>query len=71
MEEINAWLETCRNQIKPEPIALPKKRRASLSGKSDDRMKAIISKVIDAERENYYDSGHGKLDRIEGLRKES
>ena len=71
LDEINAWLDTCRKQSIPAPSAPPKKRRASLSGRSDERLKAIVAKVIDAERENYYDSGHGKLDRIEGPRKES
>ena len=71
LEEINTWLKTCRNQIKPEPCALPKKRRASLSGRSDGRLKAIIAKTVDGEREKYYAPKHGKLDRIEGLGKEA
>jgi len=71
LDEINAWLETCRKDIKPAPSLFPKKRRAALSGRSDEHLNAVVAKVIDEERGNYYDSDHGKLDRIEGLGKES
>ena len=69
MDEINTWLDTCRNVNKPSP--LPKKKRSVVSGRSDERLKAMVAKVIDVEHENYYDLEHGKLDRIEGLGKEA
>jgi len=71
LEEIDVWLEDCRARRavtleKPKP-----RKKKSSTKKSSDHVSAIITKVIDDESNKYYDSGYGKLDRIEGLGKES
>ena len=70
LDEINAWLESCRNNKIPtaEPCVI--KNRKKSSRKSSDHLSTIITKTIDEEREKYYTSNHRKSDRIEGLGKE-
>lgn len=71
LDEIEAWLETCRNQKgQVTEQSTPRKRKAT-SRNSNGYINAIIAKAIDQERDKYYDSGHGKSDRIEDLGKEA
>jgi len=66
LDEINAWLEGCRN-FNQEKRSKSKKS----SHEPDKHISAIIAKVVDGERKKYYDSRHGKTDRIAGLGKEA
>jgi len=66
LDEINAWLEGCRN-FNQEKGSKSKKS----SHEPDKHISAIIAKVVDGERKKYYDSRHGKTDRIAGLGKEA
>jgi excisionase family DNA binding protein len=71
LDEIDAWLETCKNQKgQATEKSTPRKRTAS-SRKPNDHISSIIAKAIDQEREKYYDPGYGKSDRIEDLGKEA
>ena len=68
-DEIDVWLEGCRN-IKPcSPEKVSRKRRTSR--KANSNLSAIITKAIDGEKQKYYSTDHGKSDRIEGLTKEA
>lgn len=69
LDEIDAWLEGCRNNR--EPAARQKNgKKKRRSRKSTDQISAIVAKAIDEEHENYYAVDHGKSDRIGGLGKE-
>jgi excisionase family DNA binding protein len=71
LDEINGWLEGCKNSKAPavEPRVI--KARKTISRKSSGFISTIIAKTIDGEKEKYYSSNHGKSDRIEGLGKEA
>ena len=70
LDEINVWLETCRDE-KAQAIEQPaRKRRKGPSRKSNDYISSLITKAIDQEHEKYYDSDYGKSDFVEGLGKE-
>ena len=68
-DEINAWLETCKNEKHCQPEKVSRKRRTSR--KPNSHLSAIITKAIDGEKQKYYSTDHGKSDRIEGLTKEA
>ena len=68
-DEIDAWLETCRNSKPCLPEKVSRKRRTSR--KPNSHLSAIITKAIDGEKHKYYSTDHGKSDRIEGLTKEA
>ena len=71
LDEINAWLETCRNS-KPDVFMQDKgKKKKDTSCGSNQHISAIIAKVVDGEHKKYYASNHGKTDRIAGLGKEA
>jgi len=68
-DEIDTWLETCRNK-KPHSLEkVSRKRRASC--KSNSHITAIITKAIDGETGKYYSTDNGKSGQIEGLTKEA
>jgi excisionase family DNA binding protein len=67
LDEIDAWLETCRNE-KSQPRPSVKKRRPNRS--TTDHFSKIIKKTIDEETDKFYSVDYGKSDRIEGLKKE-
>lgn len=69
IDEINVWLEDCKNQPNVEHQKIKSKRRKS-SKQSTDHFSKIITKTIDAETDKYYSVNHGKSDRIKGPRKE-
>ena len=71
LNEINVWLESCRNKNQPEVEhqKIKNKRRKS-SKRSDDHFLKIITKTIDAETDKYYSVNHGKSDRIKGPKQE-
>ena len=71
LDEIEAWLETCRNQKGQVTEQSTSRKRKAPSRRSSDHISALITKAIDEEREKYYDSGYGKSDRIEDLGKEA
>lgn len=69
LDEIDAWLEECRNS--KVPVAAQKNgKKKSRSRKSSDQISAIVAKAIDEEHGKYYAVDHGKSDRIGGLGKE-
>ena len=69
IDEINAWLEDCRNQ--PDSSGHKARgHRKRPSKQSTDHFSKIITKTIDAETNKYYSVNHGKSDRIKGPRKE-
>lgn len=66
LDEINAWLEGCRN------FNQEKRSKSNKSSHEPDKhISAIIAKVVDGERKKYYAPRHGKTDRITGLGKEA
>jgi len=70
LDEINNWLEGCRNdrpQIVEQKRSVKRKTRLR---RPNDHMSSLISKAIDEEHKKYYSVDHGKSDRIEGLGKE-
>jgi len=71
LDEINAWLENCRSINHESARQKRHKKNKNSSRESDRHISAIIAKVVDGERKKYYAQVHGKLDWIEGLRKES
>ena len=71
-EEIDNWLENCRNGQKPEVEQQKiKKNRRKLSNLFNNHVDKIAIKVIDEETHKYYDTKHGKSDRIEAQEKEN
>jgi excisionase family DNA binding protein len=70
LDEIDAWLEHCRNHKVQGTEQHTSRKRKAPSCRSNNYISAIIAKTIDEEHEKYYDSEHGKSDRIEGLGKE-
>lgn len=71
MAEINAWLEGCRNSNKESSKQEKHRKSKNSSHEQDKHISAISAKVVDGERKKYYDSRHGKTDRIAGLGKEA
>lgn len=71
LNEIDVWLESCRNKNQPEanPQKIKSKRQKS-SKRSMDHFSRIITKTIDAETDKYYSVDHGKSDRIKGPKQE-
>jgi len=70
LDEINAWLEGCRNS-RPEISMQVKGKKKKDTSCSNQHISAIIAKVVDGEHKKYYTSNHGKTDRIAGLGKEA
>jgi len=71
LDEINAWLESCRNNA-PQSTEHGKsiRRERPYRPRSNDHVSAIIAKTIDEEHEKYYPSNHEKSGRIEDFGKE-
>lgn len=69
IDEINAWLEDCKNQTNVEHQKIKSKRRKS-SKQSTDHFSKIIRKTVDVETDKYYSVNHGKSDRIKGPKQE-
>lgn len=71
LDEIDVWLESCRNKNQPEakPQKIKSKRQKS-SKRSMDQFSRIITKTIDAETDKYYSVNHGKSGRIKGPKQE-
>jgi len=63
--EINAWLESKR-KYDHGSIRNPRMIR-----KKNDNIDALIRKTIDQVKQEYYNPGHGKSDRIKAHGKES
>ena len=68
-EEIEAWLDTCRNGKPNKHEKASRKRRAS--SKSNNHLSTIITKAIDHETGKYYSPDNEKSDRTGGLEKEA
>lgn len=65
LDEIDAWLEGCRNnrsQAAPQKKIIKRKPRTQ---RSMNQISAIAAKAIDEERDKYYALDHGKSGRIE------
>lgn len=69
-DEIDKWLEGCRNGHKPERDAIKKKKR-KFSKLSGGHVNLIARNIIDEETRKYYDTDHGKSDRIKDPKKEN
>ena len=67
-EEIDAWLEHKKENVRDIKIQTRKKRK--LFESSNKHIDRIIRKTIDRTKQEDYNSCHGKSDRIEGPRKE-
>ena len=71
LDEIDAWLESCRNNNCPEVKQQKAKRNRKKSSKrSNNHFDKIVGNIIDEETDKYYSTSYGKSDRIEGHRKE-
>jgi len=70
LNEIDKWLEGCRNINQRAVVAQKTVRKRKSPKHLTDHFSKIITKTIDEETDKYYSSRHGKSDQIEGLRKE-
>jgi excisionase family DNA binding protein len=71
LEEIDKWLEGCRQVNKPEAGQQKTKRsRKRLSKRSNNHFDKIVGNVIDEETNKYYSADNGKSDQIKGHSKE-
>jgi len=71
LDEINAWLEGCRNVGSPAAGQKKNIKRKPRTQRTMNQISAFVAKAIDEERDNYYAHDHGTSDRIEGLEKEA
>jgi len=71
MNEINAWLESCRSIYHKSANQERSRKSENSSREPDKHISAIIAKVVDGERKKYYGSRNGKTDRTAGLGKEA
>jgi len=70
-EEIDKWLDGCRNGHKPEAgLQQIKKNRKKSSSLIKNHFDKIVGNIIEKETNKYYYTGNGKSDRIEGHSKE-
>jgi len=71
LDEIDAWLDGCRQDKKTE-VGQPKTKtkRRKTSGGSADHTDKMIAKIIDEVKSTSYTVTHGRSDQIEDLRKE-
>jgi len=67
-DEVNTWMEGHRR----ERIAPDKKAKEILKGVRNPKIDVskVVKKVIEEAKDRSYTLGHGKPDRIKGLRKE-
>ncbi|HNY69990.1 MAG TPA: helix-turn-helix domain-containing protein [Syntrophorhabdus sp.] len=65
LDEIDAWLEGCRNNRSQAASQKKVIKRKPRTQRSMNQISAIAAKAIDEERDKYYALDHGKSDRIE------
>ena len=71
-EEIDQWLESCRQGNKPEVGQQKiKKNRKKSSKLIKNHFDKIIGNIIEKETNTYYSIDYGKSDRIEAQEKEN
>jgi len=66
-KEIDAWLESKRENV--QAVKQPREKRKK-SESTNNHIDKLIRKTIDQTKQEDYNHDHGKSDRIEGLRKE-
>jgi excisionase family DNA binding protein len=66
--EIDAWLESKRENV--QDIKIQTKNKRKTSDLANNHIDKLIRKTIDQTKQEDYNSYHGKSDRIEGPRKE-
>lgn len=72
LNEIDRWLETCRNGHKPEIDPSEKKKKTGKTLKlSNNHIDKIAQNIIDEETCKYYHTKHGKSDLVEAHDKEN
>jgi hypothetical protein len=67
-EEIDAWLESKREN--DHDVKIQQKKKRGVSESANSHINRLIRKTIDQTKQEDYNLDHGKSDRIEGLRKE-